>query len=122
MEDLRIAERQLERLENQNRVFDSESLSDDTSDEETKKAEKSGVSHASSLDDSASDANNRGSMTSGNNRSRMSEGGTNNTRANTTAKSNDSVTDSSNYKALQESLDSFGAGDGDSIKARSDVL
>lgn len=53
----------------------------------------------------------------------MSDGGANNnTRANTTAKSNDSVTDSSNYKALQESLDSFGQGDSDSIKARSDVL
>lgn len=95
----------MERLENQNRVFDSESLSDDTSDEETKK-ERSRVSLASSLDDSAGEiagnSNLRGSVTSNNNRSRMSDGAGagNNTRANTTAKSNDSITDSSNYKAL----------------------
>lgn len=94
-QDLGMTRKQLERLEEQNRVFDSESLSSD-SDEETKSGKP-----GNSFDDSAgrNTPNNR----SNNNISRDMD----KTKANTTGKSTDSAIESNEYRALQESLDSF---------------
>ena len=80
-----MAQRQLERLEDQNRVFDSESLSSESEDvEESKKR---------SFDDSQGRSNTSGEADK--------------TKANTTAKSGDSAIEVASVKALQESLDRF---------------
>ena len=73
-----MTERQLERIENQNKIFLSESdASEDSSEEEKNHASRKNSTMVNSFDDS--DRNNR-SRTSDNQ----------NTRTNTTAKSNDS--------------------------------
>ena len=101
-----MAERQLDRIENQNRVFDSESLSDDTSEEESKSSSNVRVD-SNSFDDSGSGAVNLSGgggaiKSSTNNKSRrVSTDGGLNMGANTTAKSVDSTGyESSNFKAL----------------------
>ncbi len=105
-----MTRKQLERLEEQNRVFDSESLSSD-SDEETKSGKP-----GNSFDESAgrNTPNNR----SNNNISRDMD----KTKANTTAKSTDSAIESNEYRALQESLDSFNQHDSDANRARQEML
>ena len=51
-EDLRMAERQLERLENQNKISESDSLSEDSSDGEESKNNVKVISGANSFDNS----------------------------------------------------------------------
>ena len=89
-----MAQRQLERLENQNKIFESDSLSDESSDGEEKKVQViSGASN--SFDNSREISNNRSTDN-------------NNTRTSMTAKSQeDSAVESSTMQALRESLESF---------------
>lgn len=103
-EDLRMAERQLERLENQNKIFESDSLSEDSSDGEESKGTVKVISGGNSFDNSRDQ--------SGTNHSRTSIGGNDTTgnsisKINTTAKSTDITHESSNMRALQESLENF---------------
>ena len=96
-----MAQRQLERLEDQNRVFDSESLSSESEDvEESKKR---------SFDDSQGRSNTSGEADK--------------TKANTTAKSGDSAIEVASVKALQESLDRFNnIQDQDGNRVRQELL
>lgn len=116
---MRVAERQIDRIENQNRVFDSESISDDTSEEESKSGSNARPG-SNSFDDRDTTNDNSGVNTSkgkaNNNKSRVSTDAGNKSRDNTMAKSMDSGYESSNFKALQESLDSIA--DPDAHKAR----
>lgn len=107
-EDLRMTERQLERIENQNKIFDSDSLS---SNSEESKGNVQVISGGNSFEDSREEAN---KSTNANNHSRTSIGNPtrrtsigNNSKTNTTAKSTDSAHESSNLRALQESLENF---------------
>ena len=105
-----MTKKQLERLEEQNRVFDSESISSD-SEEESKSARLK-----SSFEESAG-------RNTPNNRSKNNiSGDMDKTKANTTAKSMDSGIESNEYRNLQESLDSFNHGDSDANRARQEML
>lgn len=109
-EELRMAERQLERLENQNKIFLSDSDISDDSSEESKTASGSNTLMLNSFEDSTD-------------RSRTSEN--NNTRAtiNSTAKSMDSGLESENIKAFQETLEGMQTtSDRESHKARQEML
>ena len=97
-EDLRISERQLERIENQNKIFESDSPSDDDdSGEETKSNSKSHIN------DQSANSGTRNSF----DRSRGSVADTTTPKTNITGKSIDSALESANLRALQESLDNM---------------
>ena len=86
-EELRMKERQLERLEDQNKIFCSDTSSED-SEEEAKNAKSRGhMRHASNSFEEVDDNRRSG--------------------ANTTAKSLDSNVESENMRAFQNSLDSL---------------
>ena len=111
-EELRMAERQLERLENQNKIFLSDSDISDDSSEESKTASNNNIM-LNSFEDSTD---------KGNDRSRTSD---NNTRAtiNTTAKSTDSGLESDNIRNFQENLEGMQpTSDKESTKARQEML
>ena len=98
-----MAQRQLERLEDQNRVFDSESLSSESETEEESK------NRMSSFDDSQGRSANISTDDK--------------TKANTTAKSGDSGIESQNVRALQDSLDRFNnIQDTDGNRVRQELL
>jgi len=101
-----MSQRQLERLEDQNRVFDSDSMSSESeSAEESKKRMSSFEDSQRRSADNSTDADNTKSNT------------------NTTAKSGDSAIESSGVRALQESLERFsGLQDSDGNRVRQELL
>lgn len=94
-----MTERQLERIENQNKIFDSDSIS---SDSEESKGNVQVISAGNSFENSREEVN-RSSNSLSNSQRTLG----NNTKTNTTAKSAGSSHESSNLKALQESLENF---------------
>lgn len=122
MEDnYRFAKRKLERVEQDNKIFDSDSPIDDSSEEETKSGEpivKIVESTHDSLNDSVGDMIERNTP---NNRSNLSgEAGT--SKVSTMAKSFHSGHESANYRALYESIDNFSSKETDETKARQEIL
>ena len=109
-----MTERQLERIENQNKIFLSDSdISDDTSEEEQKNASNKNSTNINSFEQSPKN----------NNLSRTSDNPNSVTRTNTTAKSIDSGLEQENFRAFQETMDSFQpVSDKDSNRARQEML
>ena len=96
-----MAQRQLERLEESNRVFDSESLSSESEEDEESKKRSFGDSHGRSSTSADADR----------------------TKGNTTAKSGDSAIEAASAKAFQESLDRFNnIQDSDGNRVRQELL
>lgn len=108
-----MTERQLDRIENQNKIFLSDSeISDDSSVEEQKIASNRNSATINSFEQSPQ-----------NNLSRTSDNPNNVTRTNTTAKSIDSGLEQENLRAFQETMDSFQpVQDKDSNRARQEML
>ena len=108
-----MTERQLDRIENQNKIFLSDSeISDDSSVEEQKIASNRNSATINSFEQSPQ-----------NNLSRTSDNPNNVTRINTTAKSIDSGLEQENLRAFQETMDSFQpVQDKDSNRARQEML